>query len=111
MIGNRNFKKLVYALFQSRNYTALYYMFKVYRNFFKNLYCYVTAKGDYPRNIELFTPVGLKSIQLFSHHDLLTVNEIFCRQDYKANKSIKFILDLGSNIGISGLYFLTRNEI
>ena len=46
---------------------------------------------------------------MYSHHDLLTVNEIFCRQDYPADESIQVVVDLGSNIGISALYFLSRN--
>jgi FkbM family methyltransferase len=49
------------------------------------------------------------SPNLYSHHDLLTVNEIFCRNDYFADESIKIVVDFGSNIGISALYFVTRN--
>ena len=38
-----------------------------------------------------------------------TVNEVFCRQDYGADASIRAVVDVGSNIGISALYFLTRS--
>jgi FkbM family methyltransferase len=41
---------------------------------------------------------------------MLTVNEIFCRLDYKAAENIKVAVDLGSNIGLSALYFLSRND-
>ena len=47
---------------------------------------------------------------LYCHDDILTVNEIFCRKDYSAGKNIRNIVDIGSNIGISALYFLTRNN-
>ena len=44
------------------------------------------------------------------HHDVWTVVEIFCREDYRADTSIRVVVDVGSNIGISALYFLTRND-
>lgn len=41
---------------------------------------------------------------------MLTINEIFCRLDYSASASDLAIVDFGSNIGISALYFLTRSD-
>jgi len=41
---------------------------------------------------------------------MLTVNEIFCREDYYCNGSVNVVVDLGSNIGLSALYFLSRND-
>jgi FkbM family methyltransferase len=41
---------------------------------------------------------------------MLTVNEIFCRNDYPASSDLRVVVDLGSNIGISALYFLSRND-
>ncbi len=38
-----------------------------------------------------------------------TVNEIFCREDYRVGDELAVAVDVGSNIGISALYFLTRN--
>ena len=46
----------------------------------------------------------------FSHHDLITIIECFGKLDYKAPKNLSVVIDFGSNIGISALYFLTRNE-
>lgn len=46
---------------------------------------------------------------LGNHHELLMMNEIFCNQEY--NVSIvnpKNIIDLGSNIGISSVFFATK---
>ena len=40
---------------------------------------------------------------------MLTVNEVFCREDYRAGTDTRVVVDIGSNIGISALYFLTRS--
>lgn len=108
-IGNRSFRKILAAPFQRRHYVALINMMRVYPAFFDNLWRYFTARGDYPHTLTVRTPCGPIPITLYSHHDLLTVNEIFCRQDYAADEQLEYVLDLGSNIGISATYFLTRN--
>ncbi len=41
---------------------------------------------------------------------MMTVNEVFCRLDYNAGPGVRTIVDIGSNIGISALYFLSRNR-
>jgi FkbM family methyltransferase len=41
---------------------------------------------------------------------MLTVNEIFCREDYEVGPDVRTVVDIGSNIGVSALYFLTRND-
>jgi FkbM family methyltransferase len=55
------------------------------------------------------TPLGIIAPTLYSHHDMWTVNEVFCREDYRSGAGLGAVVDLGSNIGISALYFLTRN--
>jgi hypothetical protein len=70
---------------------------------------YFTGRGDYPWAPALRTPLGPVGPSLHSHHDLLTVNEIFCRRDYAAGPKVRTVVDVGSNIGISALYFLTRD--
>jgi FkbM family methyltransferase len=109
MIGNRSLRQLLSAVFKRQHYVALINMQRLYPKFLENLWRYLTGAGEYPYDIAVRTPVGLKSMRLYSHHDLLTVNEIFCRQDYFADRSLKYVIDLGSNIGISAIYFLTRN--
>jgi FkbM family methyltransferase len=110
VIGNRTAKQMLTAPFQRRHYTALFNMSRNYPRFSENLWRYLTGKGTYPYDVIVRTPVGPASIRLYSHHDLLTVNEIFCRQDYFATGSLRTVVDIGSNIGISALYFLTRNN-
>lgn len=85
-------------------------MLNKYPAFPKNFIQYLTGIGTYPSTITIRTPVGLISPTLYSYHDLLTVNEIFCRLDYKVSHEINTVVDLGSNIGISALYWLTRNN-
>jgi FkbM family methyltransferase len=45
---------------------------------------------------------------MWTRHDLLTVNEIFFREDYEVSGRERVIVDFGSNIGLSALYFLTN---
>ena len=65
--------------------------------------------GTYPCQFYIRTPVGLQSVTAFSHHDLITLVECFGKLDYKVSNNISVMVDFGSNIGISALYFLTRN--
>ena len=55
-------------------------------------------------------PAGIVAPTLFSSHDMVTVNEVFCREDYRAGPELEVVVDIGSNIGISALYFLTRSH-
>jgi FkbM family methyltransferase len=70
---------------------------------------YFTARGEYPYRCEIRTPDGVVAPTLFSHQDMITVNEVFCREDYRIGPDVEVVVDLGSNIGISALYFLTRS--
>ena len=83
--------------------------------YFKNpltvLIRYVFEVGNYPRQFFIRTPLGLQGATAFSHHDLITLIECFGKLDYRASTDISVVVDFGSNIGISALYFLTRNPI
>jgi FkbM family methyltransferase len=70
---------------------------------------YLFQLGTYPYTVTVNTPAGKIRLNLYSHHDLLTVNEIFCRLDYRCTPDDKVIVDFGSNIGISATYFLTSS--
>lgn len=60
--------------------------------------------------ISLRTPVGPIAVKLHCRDDTQTVNEIFFRGDYIVPGENNIIVDFGSNIGISTLYFLSRNN-
>ena len=109
MLGNRRLKQVLKAFVGRQHYIALVNMYRHYPEWRDNFLRYLTGGGHYPYHIQVKTPAGMICPTLYSHHDLLTVNEIFCRLDYFASDDIKTIVDLGSNIGISALYFLTRN--
>src|ERR1043165_515503 len=97
-LGNRATKQILKSAFQRRHYIALLNMRTLYPRFPENLWRYLTGNGNYPYDIDVRTPTGLVSIRLYSHHDLLTVNEIFCRQDYYADATLRRVVDVGSNI-------------
>lgn len=109
MLGDRRLGRIATAVAKGHHYRALWNMWRLYPRFGDNLRRYVTGAGSYPYRIAVRTPLGVVTPTIFSHHDMLTVNEIFCRHDYWAGGDVRGVVDLGSNIGISALYFLTRN--
>ena len=109
MLGNRQLGRICSAPFQRRHYRAVINMARVCEDFSGTLGRYLSENGEYPYDLGLRTPIGRVSVRLYSPHDLLTVNEIFCRVDYPADSGTRVVVDLGSNVGISALYFLTRN--
>lgn len=102
--------RLFLAPFRAANYRTLARSVRVFERPFAALYRYVSNRGSYPYEIALKTPTGRLAIDLPSFHDLRTVNEIFNRQDYGTRDDIDVVVDLGANIGISALYFLSRNR-
>ena len=109
-IGGRKWSTVLKAIFHPEHYVALFGMMRRYDHPFEICRRYLFAQGSYPFFATVKTPVGRIQVKLYSHHDLLTLNEIFCRQDYPAFPSLSTVVDFGSNIGISALYFLTRND-
>lgn len=109
-IGRRDVRTVLSALAERRHYAALVTMARLYPRFPADLWRYLSGRGRYPYDIRVRTPLGTVQARLHCRDDMLTVNEIFCRQDYRAPTDLRFAVDLGSNIGISALYFLTRNR-
>ena len=108
-LGKRSLKQILKAVLAPQHYIALWRSLVVYQHPWDGIKRYFFAKGTYPIDLPIKTPTGLISPKLYWHYDMLTVNEVFCRKDYQADKEIKVVVDLGSNIGLSALYFLTRN--
>jgi FkbM family methyltransferase len=71
---------------------------------------YVLKSGKYPVKFHIQTPIGAVSPTAFLPDDILTINEIFFRADYGDDRDARTVVDFGSNIGISALYFLSRNR-
>lgn len=108
-IAGRGVSKIAGSVLHRRNYIAARNMLRVFEHPVQVLRRYLTGSGEYPSTLRVRTPLGWVSLQLYSPHDLLTVNEIFCRSDYYAGARDRVIVDFGSNIGISAAYFLSRN--
>jgi FkbM family methyltransferase len=85
-------------------------MLRTYRHPIDAYRRYLFGAGDYPAEISLKTPTGDICLLAYSHDDMLTVNEVFCREDYFAAGNEEVFVDFGSNIGISAAYFLTRSS-
>lgn len=108
-VAGRSIGKIAGSVLQRRHYVAARNMVKVYEHPVDIFRRYLTGAGEYPTTVRLRTPLGWVSLRLYTAHDLLTVNEIFCRSDYQAGPDDRVIVDFGSNIGISATYFLSRN--
>ncbi len=93
-----------------RNYRALWAAIRLTPAPLRNVWRYLTASGTYPYSPAVRTPTGIVAPRLDSFHDMMTFNEIFLREDYLLPEQARTVVDLGSNRGISALYFLTRNR-
>ena len=108
-MSQHSFKSFSEALFKKSFYLAFVNIFIYFQSPLKVLVRYVFEVGYYPCQFFIRTPLGLQSATAFSHHDLITFIEWFGKLDYRAPNDISVVVDFGSNIGISALYFLTRN--
>lgn len=108
LVGGRPVGRVLGALGERRHYRALANMLRRYPRPADALARYLWARGEYPAEVEVRTPRGRVRPRLYSHHDMLTLNEVFCRLDYELRGPARVVVDVGSNIGLSALYFLTR---
>ena len=109
-IGRRRLRGFRRRLLDGSNYKAIPRFFRVHRHPIRTLFEDVFSLGRYPRTISIKTPIGTANAQLFSAADLSTLNLVFCRQDYYLPPNTKVVVDIGSNIGLSSLFWLTRNH-
>lgn len=109
-IRDRKVGSIFKAPLQGRHYRAVLKMLSTCDtglHFADTFRRYLFATGLYPHDVRLRTPLGIVSPTLYSYHDMLTVNEIFFREDY-CSTDCAVVVDVGANIGLSALYFLTR---
>lgn len=110
-LRDRDVLRIVKAPFQWRHWRALSRMVTTYDQPIAALTRYLTNSDDgWPWTVRLHTPRGPVSVMLRDRHDLLTVNEIFCRQDYGHDIGSGVVLDIGANVGLAALWWLTRND-
>ena len=55
------------------------------------------------------TPLDKIGLNVYSYYDMLTINEMFCRLDYRSDDTNRVVVDFGSNIGNSAACFLMRS--
>jgi FkbM family methyltransferase len=108
-LRDRNVRRLVGAPFAPRHWRALRRMPTTYERPAEALRRYVSNGGSYPWTPRIRTPLGVVTPELTSYHDLLTVNEVFCRRDYGDAEDARLVVDIGANVGLAALFFLTRN--
>ena len=108
-MSQHSIKSFSAALFKKSFYLAFINILIYFQNPLKVLIWYVFEVGNYPQRFFVRTPLGLQGATTFSHPDLITLVECFGKLDYRAPKDFSVVVDFGSNIGISALYFLTRN--
>jgi FkbM family methyltransferase len=109
MLGGRSLDLVRREALQPANYRALARSARVYVRPREALGRYLLGRGGYPHRCAVRTPLGVVAPELHHPHDMFTMNEIFCREDYRAGPADRVVVDIGSNIGISALYFLTRS--
>ena len=83
-------------------------MMRVYPDRWDAVARYVFGADRYPARVAVRTPTGTVQPCLYSRYDMHTLNEVFCRLDYESGAATRVVVDIGSNIGLSALYFLTR---
>jgi len=109
MLGGRSAGFVARQLLEPANYRSLARIARVSPQPLRFAHAYLFGGGSYPAPCRVRTPLGTIAPTVHSHYDVITVNEIFCREDYRLPPLARTIVDVGSNIGISALYFLTRS--
>lgn len=65
--------------------------------------------SGFPQTIAIRSAAGRAVFDVYSPDDVVTAIECFAKQDYATSGEARCVVDVGSNIGISVLYFLTQH--
>ena len=109
ILGDRPLGFIARNAAQPDNYRALVNMVRRYPRPLDAAQRYFRARGEYPVAFPVRTPLGTMTPTLWSYHDMITLQEMFCREDYAVAGAPPMVVDIGSNIGLSALYFMTRD--
>ena len=104
-IGKRKVLETFKQIFQLNIVTTVFRFFIIHEKPFNAIFNEFFSAGRYPVLIK----IKKFQIKLYSFSDFSTLNLVFCRQDYFKPKNLEFVIDIGSNIGISCLYWLIDN--
>lgn len=94
------------APLQPRHYRAIRRMYRRSPAFIETLWRYLLKRGDYPWDCRVLTSVGPVTFTLLSPDDMLTVNEVFFREDYPVPPNLGCVVDIGANVGVTAAFFL-----
>jgi len=105
-VGKRKIFETIKQIFNLNIFPTLIRFFIVHQNPFLSIFNEFFSKGKYPKFLYLKNKMKIK---LYSVFDFSTLNLVFCRGDYYKPSNIKLVLDIGSNIGITCLYWIYNN--
>ncbi|HBW17011.1 MAG TPA: hypothetical protein DEF41_13040 [Desulfovibrio sp.] len=108
-IGPRRLSKIFRAFLCFCHYRALFNMVLVCCNPFDFFMRYLFKTGLYPCDVKLRCGNSIVHAVAYTWDDILTINEIFFRRDYPSSKNNRVIVDFGSNIGLSALFFAIQS--
>ena len=103
----RGLKNILAGLVHKYHWIGVLRALSIYNSPAREIYCYAIKGKTMLSEIKLKN--GLK-IKMGEPSDIITIHEIFCRNDYPVTGREKVILDLGANIGVSALFFLSKCE-
>jgi FkbM family methyltransferase len=109
MIGKRDLGAVQRVLGRKETYTALARALVVLESPLPVIWDEVFARSSGRPDVGVRTPIGKVRVQLSDRVDLSTVFGVFCRADYRCDSRVRVAVDIGANIGVASLYFLTRN--
>ena len=107
----RSADRIVRAATQAQFWKMYWRVLTRFRPALRTCVAYTTGReGLCPQRVIVKTPAGPHQIRVHTPDDLTTVLECFGKIDYPVQGDERLIVDLGSNIGISALYFLTYSN-
>ncbi len=110
MVHKRTLKSLATAPFDARHYRSLGNILRNAEQPVDFLHRYVWRGGTYPAVIPIRGRDGKRlEVTVHSAEDMQTINEIFFRNDYPVTGAERVVVDFGSNIGVSALWFLSSS--
>jgi FkbM family methyltransferase len=108
--SQRSLSHIAKRLTDFYNYRAFFNFFSVHTNPIEAVVSEFLGKGKYPKDISIKTPTGLINLHTRSIIDFSTLNSIYCRRDYYVPNQFRTVIDIGSNVGFSTSFWLSRNK-
>jgi FkbM family methyltransferase len=109
-IGKRQWIELKWVLTHKETYVGLIRSLRILKHPVRTLLREIFDSSPEPRAVWVRTPIGVLQIHLRSAVDLSTVLGVFCRRDYPPPPGSRVVVDIGANIGIATLFFLSRHR-